>query len=159
MSRSAARTRADASGAESSRTENPKGGAPYWNITVADAVDRAAPTQSKRLSYSEAAKPISTPSVNPPLAGATLAQEKMRVARSYLDLFGYVKSQPEMQGVSDVAVQAASATIWIAWNQQGLTRAEPPKVEAPKPVMKPAKAEPDFSNFPPESMDDSSLPF
>lgn len=32
-----------------SRTENPKGGAPYWNITVADAVDRAAPTQSKRL--------------------------------------------------------------------------------------------------------------
>lgn len=32
-----------------SRTENPKGGAPYWNITVADAVDRAAPMQSKRL--------------------------------------------------------------------------------------------------------------
>jgi hypothetical protein len=32
-----------------SRTENPKGGAPYWNITVADAVDRSAPTQSKRL--------------------------------------------------------------------------------------------------------------
>lgn len=142
-----------------SRTENPKGGAPYWNITVADAVDRAAPTQSKRLSYSEAAKPISTPQLNPPLAGATLAQEKMRVARAYLDLFGYVKSQPEMQGVSDVAVQAASATIWIAWNQQGLTRAEPPKVEAPKPAMKPAKAEPDFSNFPPESMDDSVLPF
>lgn len=142
-----------------SRTENPKGGAPYWNITVADAVDRAAPTQSKRLSYSEAAKPISTPSVNPPLAGATLAQEKARVARAYLDLFGYVKSQPEMQGVSDVAVQAASATIWIAWNQQGLTRAEPPKVEAPKPAMKPAKSEPDFSNFPPESMDESDLPF
>ncbi len=62
-----------------SRTENPKGGAPYWNITVADAVDRAAPTQSKRLSYSEAAKPIATPQLNPPLAGATAAQEKMRV--------------------------------------------------------------------------------
>jgi hypothetical protein len=32
-----------------SRTENPKGGAPYWNIGLADAVDRAAPTQSKRI--------------------------------------------------------------------------------------------------------------
>jgi hypothetical protein len=32
-----------------SRTENPKGGAPYWNIGVADAVDRSAPPQSKRL--------------------------------------------------------------------------------------------------------------
>jgi hypothetical protein len=32
-----------------SRSENPKGGAPYWNIKVADAVDRAAPTQSKRI--------------------------------------------------------------------------------------------------------------
>ena len=34
-----------------SRTENraTPSAAPYWNITVADAVDRAAPTQSKRL--------------------------------------------------------------------------------------------------------------
>jgi len=32
-----------------SRTENPKGGAPYWNIALADAVDRAAPVASKRL--------------------------------------------------------------------------------------------------------------
>ena len=31
------------------REENKKGGAPYWAITLADAVDRAAPTQSKRL--------------------------------------------------------------------------------------------------------------
>lgn len=134
-----------------SRSENPKGGAPYWDIALADAVDRAAPVQSKRLTYTEAAKPV-----NPPLAGATLAQEKARVARAYLDLFGYVKAQPEMQGVSDVAVQAASATIWIAWNQQGLTRVEQPKAEPPKPAPKPAK--PDFSNFPPESTD-SVLPF
>ena len=143
-----------------SRTENraTPSAAPYWNITVADAVDRAAPTQSKRLSYSEAAKPISTPSVNPPLAGATLAQEKARVARGYLDLFGYVKSQPEMQGVSDVAVQAASATIWIAWNQQGLTRAEPPKLEAPQSTTKPAKPAPDFGNFPSEPVEED-LPF
>jgi hypothetical protein len=34
-----------------SRTENKKtpGAAPYWNITVADAVDRSAPAASKRL--------------------------------------------------------------------------------------------------------------
>lgn len=34
-----------------SRTENRKvpGAAPFWNITVADAVERAAPAQSKRL--------------------------------------------------------------------------------------------------------------
>jgi hypothetical protein len=32
-----------------SRDENPKGGAPYWSIRLADAVDRTAPTQSKRL--------------------------------------------------------------------------------------------------------------
>lgn len=136
-----------------SRTENraTPSAAPYWNITVADAVDRAAPTQSKRLSYSEAAKPISTPQLNPPLAGATLAQEKMRVARAYLDLLGYVKSQPEMQGVSDVAVQAASATIWIAWKDAGLTRAEQPKVEAPKPA-------PNFSKFPSEPVEED-LPF
>jgi hypothetical protein len=32
-----------------SRSENPKGGAPYWNIGVADVIDRAAPVQSKRV--------------------------------------------------------------------------------------------------------------
>jgi hypothetical protein len=32
-----------------SRSENPKGGAPYWNIGVADVIDRAAPAQSKRV--------------------------------------------------------------------------------------------------------------
>ena len=32
-----------------SRDENPKGGAPYWSIRLADAVDRTAPAQSKRL--------------------------------------------------------------------------------------------------------------
>ena len=31
------------------RDENPKGGAPYWSIRLADAVDRTAPAQSKRL--------------------------------------------------------------------------------------------------------------
>jgi hypothetical protein len=32
-----------------SRDENPKGGAPYWSIRLADAVDRTAPQQSKRI--------------------------------------------------------------------------------------------------------------
>lgn len=145
-----------------SREENRKtpGAAPFWGIRLAGAADRAAP--SKRLSYAEAntpqaAAPRATPQVNPPITGAALAQEKARVARAYLDLFGYVKAQPEMQGVSDVAVQAASATIWIAWNQQGLTRAEPPKAEPPKP--QPSKPPHDFSNFPPEPEGDDSLPF
>ena len=140
------------------------GAKPYWAIRLAGAADRAAP--SKRLTYQEAAKPVSTPPVNPPITGAALAQEKARVARAYLDLFGYVKTQPEMQGVSDVAVQAATATIWIAWNQQGLTRAEPPKaeppkVEPPKPAEKPQATKPphDFSDFPPEPEGDDSLPF
>ena len=31
------------------RSENPKGGAPFWNIKVADAVDRAPAAPSKRL--------------------------------------------------------------------------------------------------------------
>ena len=135
------------------------GAKPYWGIRLAGGADRATPT--KRLTYQEAAKPVSTPQVNPPITGASLAQEKARVARAYLDLFGYVKTQPEMQGVSDVAVQAASATIWIAWNQQGLARAEAPKVEPPKPAAKPqAQPKPphDFSDFPPEPVDED-LPF
>lgn len=134
------------------------GAKPYWGIRLAGAQDRAAP--SKRLSYAEAAKPVSTPQVNPPITGAALAQEKARVARAYLDLFGYVKSQPEMQGVSDVAMQAAAATIWIAWTQQGLNKADPapaPKAEPPKP--QPSKPPHDFSNFPPEPEGDDSLPF
>ena len=134
------------------------GAKPYWGIRLAGAADRAAP--SKRLSYAEAAKPISTPQVNPPITGAALAQEKARVARAYLDLFGYVKSQPEMQGVSDVAMQAAAATIWIAWTQQGMNKADPapaPKAEPPKP--QPSKPPHDFSNFPPEPDGDDSLPF
>lgn len=133
------------------------GAKPYWGIRVAGAADRQPPT--KRLTYQEAAKPVSTPQANPPITGASLAQEKARVARAYLDLFGYVKSQPEMQGVSDVAVQAATATIWIAWNQQGLTKAEPAKVEPPNPVAQPPKPPHDFSDFPPEPVDEDSLPF
>lgn len=139
------------------------GAKPYWGIRLAGAADRAAP--SKRLSYAEAntppaAAPRTTPQVNPPITGAAVAQEKARVARAYLDLFGYVKSQPEMQGVSDVAVQAAAATIWIAWTQQGLNKADPapaPKAEPPKP--QPSKPPHDFSNFPPEPDGDDSLPF
>jgi hypothetical protein len=131
---------------------------PYWSIKLATSADKAPP--SKRLSYKEAATPVGAAPINLPIAGAELAQEKARVARAYLDLFGYVKSQAEMQGVSDVAVQAATATIWIAWNQQGLTRAEP-KAQPPKPVAKPvlAPAPHDFSDFPPEPETDESLPF
>ena len=134
-----------------SRSENPKGGAPYWNITLADAVDRSQPAEPKRVE-SPYTRPTSTSQTQ---AVAPVASEKMRIANAYVDLFKFLKVQTGMQ--DEQALQAATATVWIAWNQQGLTRAEPPKAEAPKPAPKP-KAEPDFSKFPPESTD-SDLPF
>ena len=134
-----------------SRAPNPSG-KPYWNVDVAEP--QGPP--SKRLTYTEAAKPAVGKPYIPGLDGpeappdipedvgygvdphehfpthqagtpvpqapkvAPKASDKMAVARAYLDLFKWVKTQPEMAGVADEAVQAASATIWIAWKQSGL---------------------------------------
>ena len=144
-----------------SRDPNPKPGAkPYWGIKLASAADKAPP--SKRLSYTEAAKPASGPSIGripemddfpseeygasihapdspydepgpiPPFhkpvqtpsvpAVAPVAQEKAKVVRAYLDLFAWVKAQPEMKDVPAEVVQSASATIWIEWNKRGLVK-------------------------------------
>lgn len=132
-----------------SRSENPKGGAPYWNINVADAVDRAQPTESVRVQ-----SPYQSPTSHTQ-AVAPVSSEKMRLANAYIDLLKYLKVQTGL--TDEQALQSAAATVWIAWGQQGLTRAEP-KAEAPKPAPKP-KAEPDFSKFPPESAADDDLPF
>ena len=128
-----------------SRDPNPKPGAkPYWGIRVADAVDRSQAGEPKRVSSPYQGKRIpaiddipedvgygvdphehlpahqaGTPVPQAPKV-APKASEKMAVARAYLDLFKWVKTQPEMANVADEAVQAASATIWIAWKQGGL---------------------------------------
>lgn len=126
------------------------GAAPYWGIRVADAVDRSQAGEPKRVSSPYQGKyvpGIDGPEAPPDIpedvgygvdphehfpthqAGtpvpqapkvAPKASEKMAVARAYLDLFKWVKTQPEMANVADEAVQAASATIWIAWKQGGL---------------------------------------
>lgn len=144
-----------------SRTENPKGGAPYWNISVADAVDRAAPSTGKRLPppsrkplpFDEESFPAADavyavapqdhypvrqgnmPNLNAPAPSDNDAPEwvqdtpqpatsdakrKATIIRSYLDLFGYVKAQPEMQGVEASVVQAVSATLFIHFDKKGL---------------------------------------
>lgn len=122
-----------------SRSENPKGGAPYWNITLADAVDRSQPVEPKRVASPYAGKPIagiddfpseaygeSVADPTPPVrtttshtqAVAPNATEKMRLANAYVDLFKFMKVQTGMQ--DEQALQAATATVWIAWGKGGL---------------------------------------
>lgn len=48
------------------------------------------------------------------------AADRMKVAREYLDLLAWVKTQPEVKGMADEAVQATAATIWIQWGRKGL---------------------------------------
>lgn len=49
---------------------------------------------------------------------APQATAKAQVVREYLDLLAFVKA--EQPKLSDEAVQAAAATIWITWGQKGL---------------------------------------
>ncbi len=51
---------------------------------------------------------------------APVATEKAKIVRAYLDLFAWMKSQPEMKDVPLDVVQSAAATIWISWGQKGL---------------------------------------
>lgn len=122
-----------------SRSENPKGGAPYWNVTLADAVDRAQPTESVRVQSPYSGKPIaglddfpteaygdSVADPTPPVrtstshtqAVAPVASEKMRIANAYADLMKFLKVQTGLQ--DEQALQAATATVWIAWDKAGV---------------------------------------
>jgi len=144
-----------------SREENKKtpGAAPYWSITLADVIDRVAPTQSKRippppkkpLPFDEESfppEPYAPDAQNYPIRQANMpdlsdaplppepewvtvpphparavapkAEARAKIAREYLDLLAWVKTQAEVKGMSDEAVQAASATIFIAWDKAGL---------------------------------------
>lgn len=68
--------------------------------------------------------PHRVPSAPSPAASAVApdAAIKMGRARQYLDLLAWVKAQEPTKGMSDVAQQAAAATIWIDWKQAGLVK-------------------------------------
>jgi hypothetical protein len=132
-----------------SRTENPKGGAPYWNINVADAVDRAAPVQSKRIQPpgskpikglddfpSEAyGKSVADPMGHAPAPTDDDAPDWVKppartagVAPDATKRLAYISAYLDLLGYvransglkDEVAIQAATATLHIGLKQEGL---------------------------------------
>ena len=119
-----------------SRSENPKGGAPYWDITVADAVDRAAPVQSKRLpppskklpfdedfpseaygeSVADPKPPVMTHVEGPKVAPN--AAKRAAIVDDYMALLTHVRKT--MPDLGHDAAQAAAATIFISWDKAGV---------------------------------------
>ena len=149
-----------------SRAPNPSG-KPYWNIDPAGPT----PAPSKRLQppTTAPAKPAARETAKPALIDVDRLQDV------YIALWNRMA-----QGLSasckthDIvltadAVQAASATLWIAINNRGVMAnwGEPQKEATPqipttpppsgKRLVPPSK-EPDFSKFPAER-DDDDLPF
>lgn len=148
-----------------SRQANTKtpGAAPYWSIEVAGP--QAAP--SKRLSA-----PVQTEVVGG-------LDARMSIANAYLALYRHVRGTLPQESAE--AVQAATATIWITWNQRGIQpdgkEAQTPTIPTtPPPSGKRLSApdaasavrvspavEHDFSKVPPPRDDDApdwdSLPF
>ena len=53
---------------------------------------------------------------------APVATEKAKIVRAYLDLFAWMRTQPEVKDVPLDVVQSISATVWIEWNRRGLTK-------------------------------------
>ena len=51
-----------------------------------------------------------------------MATEKAKIVRAYLDLFAWMRTQPEVKDVPLDVVQSISATVWIEWNRRGLTK-------------------------------------
>jgi hypothetical protein len=111
------------------RDENKKGGAPYWSITVADAVDRSKPAESKRLGspyvpgldgpeapiedegFKAFSAAIDSVSSAPTGKRATIVQD-------YCNLLKHLKAN---SGLTDEqAIQSAAATIFIAWDKAGV---------------------------------------
>lgn len=154
-----------------SRAGNPSG-KPYWNIDPAGA--KPAPT--KRLQPA-APQRVDTSAAPKQKAGAG------QIAQSYAQLWetmaGYLSASAGLHNIplDASAVQAATATVWIALKDHGLqgssveAKAEPaPTVQVPTPSgkrlspppMAKAPAKPhDFSKVPPPSDDDATddLPF
>lgn len=142
-----------------SRQANTKtpGAAPYWSIEVAGP--QAAP--SKRL-----APPTAVPTE---VVGGLDA--RMSIANAYLALYRHVRGALPQEAAE--AVQAATATIWITWNQRGIqpdgkdakpTTSTGPTIPTTPPPSGKRMASPevhDFSKVPPPSDADftDDLPF
>jgi hypothetical protein len=111
------------------RSENKSGGAPYWNISVADAVDRSKPAEPKRLGspyvpgldgpeapiedegFEAFSAAIDSVSSAPTGKRATIVQD-------YCNLLKHLKAN---SGLTDEqAIQSAAATIFIAWDKAGV---------------------------------------
>ena len=84
-----------------SRTENPKGGAPYWNIGVADAVDRSTPVASKRMAPPSKKLPFDEDSFPPEDAVyAVSPQEHMPVRQAGMQNLSDEPLPPEPEWVT-----------------------------------------------------------
>ena len=141
-----------------SRASNPSG-KPYWNIDVAGA----SPAPTKRLPAP------TTEVVGTPKAGKSVGG----IADAYANLWESMAARLAVScathrvTLTAEAVQAATATVWIALRDHGLQgvteapKAEPtPAIKHPAPSGKriaPPTEEFDYSKVPP--LDDSDLPF
>jgi hypothetical protein len=149
-----------------SRSPNNKrpGASPYWNIAPASP----APSSSgKRM-----APPVTevVGSASQPIATSNVDDARRRIAESYLSLYKLVRATIDDDAS---AAQAATATIWITWNQRGIQpdgtskvarnatdddNAAPP-IKHPTPTGK-RLAPPEVPNeLPPASKYDDDLPF
>jgi hypothetical protein len=148
-----------------SRAPNPSG-KPYWNIDPASGRPSAS---SKRL------QPVAqTPSVTVvmPKSKAGAAQIAQSYAQLWETMAGYLTASASLHNIAldASAIQAATATVWIALKDHGLQGAsvqpapEPaPEVKMPAPSGKriaPPKPH-DYSKVPPPSDNDATddLPF
>lgn len=165
-----------------SRTANNKrpGASPYWNI---DPASPAQPSSGKRM-----APPVTevVGSASQPIATSSVDDARRRIAESYLSLYKLVRATIDDDAS---AAQAATATIWITWNQRGIqpdgiansarfTKGErygvqviaspeedpniAPPIKHPTPSGKRLTApmrDEDFSNFPPADRFTDDLPF
>lgn len=132
-----------------SRTENPKGGAPYWNIGVADVIDKAIgsvgskrlpPPPKKPLPFDEESFPPE-PDIDDPYLGnenlpvrqagmANLSEpaKPSSVAPKAEAKAAYINAYLDLLGYvrahsglkDEVAIQAATATLHIGLKQEGL---------------------------------------
>jgi hypothetical protein len=141
-----------------SRASNPSG-KPYWNIDVASP--NAAPTKRMPAPTTEV--------VGAPKAGKSVGG----IADAYANLWESMAARLAVScathrvTLTAEAVQAATATVWIALRDHGLqgvtetAKAEPaPAIKHPAPSGKriaPPTEEFDYSKVPP--LDDSDLPF
>lgn len=149
-----------------SRSPNNKrpGASPYWNIAPASP---APSSSSKRM-----APPVTevVGSASQPIATSNVDDARRRIAESYLSLYKLVRATIDDD---PTAAQAATATIWITWNQRGIqpdgtSRAQSgaqhgdndaPPIKHPTPTGK-RLAPPEVPNeLPPASKYDDDLPF